>query len=195
MFARKSSLEYLGKNNLIKLAAILAIIGGAITLVSIMWDAGMHVIREPETFWSIQHIAVYSGVSLIVSSAILGFAILIKYQCNRQVSIGIKFLIAGAATLIASGYADSISHEVFGNGELVSIPHIFLESSPALGVFGSFILLKEIPSRKLKRLLPISKIITFLAIMSIAFNLIIVFGGEILCIAVYDLLSGGCAIL
>ena len=195
MFVRKSSLKYLEKNNFIKFAAIVAIIGVSITLVSIIWDAGMHVIREPETFWSIQHVAVYSGVSLIVSSAILGFAILIKYQCNRPISIGIKFLIAGAVTLIASGYADSISHEVFGNGELVSIPHIFLESSPALGAFGSFILLKEIPSRKLKRLLPISIIVTILAILSIAFNIIMVLGGEILCIAVYDLLSGGCAIL
>ena len=191
----KTSLQYLTKNYLIKIVAVLAVIGGPVTLVSIMWDAGMHVLREPETFWSIQHVAVYTGVSFIVSSAILGSALLIKYQFSKKTSIGIKFLVAGAVMLIASGYADSVSHEIFGNGELVSIPHIFLESSPALGALGSFILLKEISSEKLKRLIPISTIIAFLAIMSIGFNLLMIFGGEVLCIAVYGFFSSGCAIL
>lgn len=194
-FKNSATLESLTVSNFVKLLAVLSVIGGAEALFAVTWDAGMHVLREPETFWSIQHVAVYTGVAFIVSAAILGSALLIKRSLEKRISTGIKLIIASAVMLIAAGAADNISHEIFGSGELVSIPHIFLEASPALGGFGSFLILTHIASPKLKKLVPISMLVTILALGSIVFNIIMVFAGTVICIIVFRLFSAGCAIL
>jgi len=182
-------------NNLITLVPILAVLGATLTLFSVIWDAASHVLSEPEFFWSIQHVAVYSGVAMMVSSAILGSTLLIKKQLNNRVSKGIKLIIAGAVILIAAGFGDSISHDLFGSGEVVSISHVFLESAPALSAFGSILVLNHVHSKKAKKLIPLAIFTTILSAGSVIFNISMVFGGALICISVYQLLSYGCAIL
>jgi len=60
------------------LVSMFAVFGTILELSGGMWDAVSHVLQEPEFFWTIQHIAVYSGVAMIGASAILGFFLLIK---------------------------------------------------------------------------------------------------------------------
>ena len=44
--------------------AILAVVGSVVVVSAGLWDAISHILQEPEFFWSIPHIVVYSGVSM-----------------------------------------------------------------------------------------------------------------------------------
>lgn len=63
---------------LVSLIAILAVFGPFISVSGGFWDAVNHLLNEPDYFWSIQHMVVYFGVSLVASAGFLGMLILIK---------------------------------------------------------------------------------------------------------------------
>ena len=132
---------------------------------------------------------------MIVSSAILGLVLLIKNSLDKRLVKGIKIIIAGAVMLILAGYADSVSHTIFGSGELVSIPHVILESAPALSALGSFLVLSQVCGHKARKLIPLAILTIIFSLGLIIFNLAMVLGGAMFCIPVYQVLSSGCAIL
>jgi len=53
---------------LLILVSVLAVFGTTQVLLGGIWDATSHALREPENFWSIQHISVYIGVTMIAST-------------------------------------------------------------------------------------------------------------------------------
>lgn len=182
---------------LIKTSSLLAVIGTVGMLAGGIWDATSHSLEEPEYFWSIQHVAVYVGVSMIASSGIVS-AILLKR--NRDdlpdtISKGFKIIILGSILQIAAGYGDSISHDIFGIDGLVSLTHQPLEAGLVLSAFGSFLVIRSLDDSRIQRLLPFSILALILSIMWLCFNLILLVGGTILCIPVYQIFSSGCAIL
>jgi len=177
------------------LIIIFAILGTAQMLAGGIWDASSHALKEPEFFWSIQHVTVYFGVAIVSSAAILSFLVLKQYHPTGIFKRGIQLVILGSILQISAGYADSISHDVFGIDGLLSLSHQPLELGLVLSTIGGFLVLKSNPTSKLNMLLPVSIIAVIASIMWLGFNLSLLIGGPILCLPVYEIFSSGCAIL
>jgi len=181
--------------NLISFVSILAVIGPVVILSAGIWDAFSHTQREPELFWTIQHISVYTGVSLVTSAGIIGAILLIKNSVKGILKKGIQLVIIGSIIQLVSGFGDSLSHEVFGIDGLISWSHQPLEFGIVLATLGGFLIMKSRQHTKLKIFLPFSIIALLLLTSWLAFNAFLIFGHVIQCIPVYDIFSSGCSIL
>ncbi|HWY33584.1 MAG TPA: hypothetical protein VNX68_02990, partial [Nitrosopumilaceae archaeon] len=127
--------------------SILAICGTVTELLGGIWDASTHALRAPEKFWTIQHVTIYAGVGMIVSSSVLGMIILLLHSENKILFKGIKILLLGSILQLVGGYADSISHEIYGVDGLVTPSHLTIETGLFLSALGSFITLCQIDKR------------------------------------------------
>ena len=181
--------------SLVSFIALLAVLGPVVTVSGGFWDAISHLLKEPEFFWTIQHITVYIGVSLISCAALLGFVPLIKKRVKGSLKLGIKLVIIGSIMQIISGFGDSLSHEFFGIDGLISWSHQPLEIGLVLGSLGGFLILKNREHTKLKFLIPFSIISFIFFTIWLAFNFVLIIGHTIQCIPVYEIFSSGCAIL
>ncbi len=180
---------------LLGIVSICAVFGTLLELSAGIWDAISHVLEEPEFFWSIQHIAVYCGVAMIATSGIFGFILMFKKKINGTLKKGIKIIIIGSILQISAGYADSISHDLFGIDGLVSLSHQPLELGLVLSALGAFLILSDPRSKNFSKFRPISIITLILSISWIGFNLSLLLGNTILCLPFYEIFSSGCAIL
>lgn len=179
---------------LMALTAVLSVFGTLIILSGGIWDATSHTAKEPDLFWTIQHVTVYAGVSMSAFAGVVGYVILGTVSSARPV-LGIKILIIGSLLQIISGFGDSISHDVFGIDGLVSLSHQPLELGLVLVALGGFMTLKNISNKKIKKLLPLSIISFLTASVWLGFNLMLLLGAILMCIPVYEIFSSGCAVL
>ena len=180
---------------LVSLVSILAVIGSVVVVSAGLWDAISHLQKEPEFFWSIQHIIVYTGVSMTSCAAIMGCILLFRKSVRRSLKTGIILVIAGSVIQLISGFVDSLSHEVFGIDGLISWSHQPLELGLVLVSLGGVLIIKNREHTKLKAFLPFS-IVAFLFLTTwLIFNLVLIFGHTIQCIPVYEIFSSGCSIL
>jgi len=182
-------------STLISFVSVLAVVGPVITVAGGFWDAISHLLREPEFFWTIQHITVYSGVSLVSAAAFVGIILILKNSVKNSLKTGVVLVIAGAVIQLVSGFADSVSHDVYGIDGLISWSHQPLELGLVLASLGGLLILKNREHTKLKILIPFS-IISFIFFTTwLVFNLVLIFGHVIQCIPVYEIFSSGCSIL
>ena len=182
-------------STLVSFVSILAVIGPVVVVSAGFWDAISHLQKEPEFFWSIQHMIVYTGVSITTSAAIMGCILLFRKSVHGSLKTGIKLVISGSIIQIISGFGDSLSHEVFGIDGLISWSHQPLEFGLVLASLGGVLIIKNREHTKLKAFLPFS-IVAFLFFTTwLIFNLVLIFGHTIQCIPVYEIFSSGCAIL
>ena len=182
-------------STLVSLVSILAVIGPFVVVSAGFWDAISHLQKEPEFFWSVPHIVVYTGVSITSSAAIIGTILLLRNSTKNSLKNGIILVITGSLIQIVSGYADSLSHDVFGIDGLISWSHQPLEFGLVLSALGGFLILKNLEKTKLKMFLPFS-IISFLFFTTwLVFNLVLIFCHTIKCLPVYEIFSSGCSIL
>jgi len=182
-------------NNLIAIASVLAVVGPVIILTGGIWDAISHLQREPELFWTIQHVSVYTGVSMITSAGIIGIILLARNSTKGILKKGIQLVIVGSIIQLVSGFADSLSHDLYGIDGLISWSHQPLEFGIVLASLGGFLIMKSRQHTKLKIFLPFSIISLLLLASWLGFNIFLVFGHVIQCIPVYDIFSSGCSIL
>ena len=180
---------------LLGIVSLFAVFGTLLELSSGIWDATSHVLEEPEFFWSIQHIAVYCGVAMIGTSGIFGFILMFKKKINGTLKKGIKIIIIGSILQISAGYADSLSHDLFGIDGLVSLSHQPLELGLVLSALGAFLILSDPRTQNFSKFRPISIMTLILSIIWIGFNLSLLLGNTILCLPFYEIFSSGCAIL
>jgi hypothetical protein len=195
LIEKLSSYSLVKPNNLISLVSILAVIGPVVILSGGIWDAISHTQREPELFWTIQHISVYAGVSMITSAGIIGLILLVKNSVKGILKKGIQLVIIGSIIQLVSGFGDSLSHEVYGIDGLISWSHQPLEIGIVLAAIGGFLIIKSRQHTKLKIFLPFSIIALLLLTSWLGFNIFLIFGHVIQCIPVYDIFSSGCSIL
>jgi len=180
---------------LVSFISILAVIGSVVVVSAGLWDAISHLQKEPEFFWSIQHIIVYVGVSMTSCAALMGCILLFQKSVHRSLKTGIILVIVGSIIQLISGFADSLSHEIFGIDGLISWSHQPLELGLVLVSLGGVLIIKNREHTKLKAFLPFS-IVTFLFLTTwLIFNLVLIFGHTIQCIPVYEIFSSGCSIL
>ena len=180
---------------LVSFVSIFAVIRSVIVVSAGLWDAISHLQKEPEFFWSIQHIIVYTGVSMTSCAAFIGCILLLRKSVHRSLKTGIILVIVGTAIQLISGFADSLSHELYGIDGLISWSHQPLELGLVLVSLGGVLIIKNREHTKLKSFLPFA-IVTFLFLtIWLIFNLILIFGHTIQCIPVYEIFSSGCSIL
>jgi hypothetical protein len=180
---------------LVSLVAILAVFGPFISVSGGFWDAVNHLVNEPEYFWSIQHMVVYFGVSLVASAGLLSMILLIKKSVHGILKTGILLVVFGAVIQLIAGFVDSVSHDVYGIDGLISWSHQPLELGLVLAALGGFLVLKNKEHTKLKILIPFS-IISFLFFTTwLVFNFALIFGHTIQCIYIHVIFSSGCSIL
>ncbi len=179
----------------VSFVSILAVIGSVVIVSAGFWDAISHLQKEPELFWSIQHIIVYTGVSMTSCAAIIGCILLFRKSVHRSLKTGIILVVVGSIIQLISGFADSLSHDIFGIDGLISWSHQPLELGLVLVSLGGVLIIKNREHTKLKAFLPFS-IIAFLFFTTwLIFNLVLIFGHTIQCIPVYEIFSSGCSIL
>jgi len=190
------SISFLSKTKtLLFIISILAICGTVTELLGGIWDASTHALRAPEKFWTIQHVTIYAGVGMIVSSSVLGMIILLLNSKNKVLFNGIKILLVGSLLQLVGGYADSISHQIYGVDGLVTPSHLTIETGLFLCALGSFMTLCQLDKKMTRKVMPIAIMTVLLSASWIGFNLTILFTSVVLCIPVYDLFSSGCAVL
>ena len=182
-------------NNLVSFASILAVIGPVVILSGGIWDAISHIQKEPELFWTIQHISVYTGVSMVTCAGIIGAILLLRKNVNGILKRGIQLVIIGSIIQLVSGFGDSLSHEVYGIDGLLSWSHQPLEFGIVLAALGGFLIMKSRQHTKLGIFLPFSIIALLLLASWLGFNAFLIFGHVVQCIPIYDIFSSGCAIL
>lgn len=182
-------------NVLLPIVAVLAVVGPVVILTGGIWDAISHLQREPEIFWTIQHISVYSGVSMITAAGVIGLVLLVRNSVKGILKKGIQLVIIGSIIQLVSGFGDSLSHEVYGIDGLISWSHQPLELGIVLAALGGFLIMKSRQHTRLRIFLPFSIIALVLLTGWLGFNVILIFGHVIQCIPVYDIFSSGCSIL
>ena len=185
----------LRRQTLLEIISLLAVFGSLLEITGGIWDATSHILREPELFWTIQHVAVYTGVAIIVGSGIMGTIFLITKKVDRNLKRGLQIIIIGSALQVSAGYADSLSHDLFGIDGLVSWSHQPLEIGLLLSALGGFLIMTVMKNQKFKKLLPVSILTLIFSISWLGFNLSLIFASPVLCILVYKIFSSGCAVL
>jgi len=195
LIQKLSSSILLRREALLEIISLLAVFGSFLEITAGIWDATSHILREPELFWTIQHVAVYTGVAMIASSGILGAIFLITKKVTGNLKRGLQIIIIGSALQVSAGYADSLSHDLFGIDGLVSWSHQPLEIGLLLSALGGFLIMTVMKNQKFKKLLPVSILTLIFSISWLGFNLSLIFASPVLCTLVYEIFSSGCAVL
>jgi hypothetical protein len=177
------------------IVSMLATVGVLLELLGGVWDASSHAVRAPEQFWSIQHAVVYSGVSTVVVSSILGFFMLHKKIITGRTKSAVKIIILGSILQIAAGYGDSISHDLYGIDGLISWSHQPLELGLVLSALGGYLLLSNRKNDFFKKLLPVSILAVLASSCWLVFSLSLFVSAVPVCTLVYEIFSSGCAVL
>lgn len=195
LIQKLSSSILLRREALLEIISLLAVFGSFLEITAGIWDATSHILREPELFWTIQHVAVYTGVAMIAGSGILGAIFLITKKVTGNLKRGLQIIIIGSALQVSAGYADSLSHDLFGIDGLVSWSHQPLEIGLLLSALGGFLIMTVMKNQKFKKLLPVSILTLIFSISWLGFNLSLIFASPVLCTLVYEIFSSGCAVL
>jgi hypothetical protein len=180
------------QNDLLFLASILAVLGTSSVLIGGIWDSASHALKIPDSFWTIQHVTVYTGVSIVAFSAAFGTILSLK---NRKVFTGMILLLAGSTMQLGGGYVDYNFHTLYGIDGLVTSSHLTIESGLLLTSIGGFLTLSKFGYTKTKKLVPFAIVNVIFAATWIGFNLSLLVGAIMLCIPVYDLFSSGCSVM
>ena len=190
-----SNSSLLQSSTLVSVVSLLAVIGPIVIVSAGFWDAISHILEEPEFFWSPSHMVVYTGVFMTSFAAAMGCLLLFRKSVHGSLKTGIKLVIAGSIVQMISGFADSLSHDLFGIDGLISWSHQPLELGLVLASLGGVLIIKNREHTKLKSFLPFSIVAFLFFVTWLLFNLVLTFGNTIQCIQIYVIFSSGCSIL
>ncbi|MGA9149965.1 MAG: hypothetical protein WBZ36_05255 [Candidatus Nitrosopolaris sp.] len=118
-------------------------IGMFISAAGGSWDISNHLLNKPETFFSIPHAVLYSGVAL----AIFGLVIVRMayrnyvsiYDNDSKMKISSKLIFVGISMLVVAGPIDFAWHSAFGLDGLLSPPHFVLLSGMIISSLGAML--------------------------------------------------------
>ena len=129
----KSEIIFLIGSILTSLGILLVTVGGS-------WDITNHLLSKPETFFSLPHALMYSGVTVTLIGVVLSFVgwqNLQKFKNSYFLSLKIKLI--GIGLLTGAGPFDFIWHSYFGLDGLLSPPHFILITGMFLCSVGGMI--------------------------------------------------------
>jgi len=180
------------QNDILFVISILSVLGTFAVILGGIWDSASHALKVPDTFWTIQHVTVYSGVTVVALSVAFGTMISLK---NRKIIIGITMLLIGSVMQLGGGYVDYNFHEIYGIDGLVTSSHLIIESGLLLTSIGGFLTISKFSYNKTKKIIPFSIVNVLFSTTWIGFNLALLVGATMLCIPVYELFSSGCSVM
>ncbi len=155
----------------------IGLVGVSLSMWGASWDITSHLLRTPETFFTLSHIVLYIGVGISLISAILGLILILtkKEVRGRSFVFGAKIIIVGALMQIVAGPGDFYWHELFGIDGLLSPTHLSLAVGIMMVSVGSTIGFARIhfemnhTNNFLKIILPISFGIFWFSVMWLIF--------------------------
>ncbi|MDE2590315.1 MAG: hypothetical protein KGL95_11715 [Patescibacteria group bacterium] len=159
-----------------------------------IWDSASHEMRIPDTFWTIQHMTIYFGASIVACSAIAATLVLNHHE-YKSMKKGMIMIILGAILQLGGGYADYNFHVVYGIDGLVTPSHLSIEIGLLLSATGGFATLSKSKNYILRKMVSTSIISILLSASWIGFNLILLVGSVVLCVPVFQLFYSGCAVM
>ena len=180
------------QNDILFIISILSVLGTFAVVLGGIWDSASHALKIPDSFWTIQHVTVYSGVAVVTLSAAFGTMISLK---NKKIIVGMTMLLIGSAMQLGGGYIDYNFHEIYGIDGLVTSSHLTIEFGLVLTSIGGFLTISKFGYNKTKKIAPISIVNILFSTIWIGFNLALLVGATMLCIPVYDLFSSGCSVM
>ena len=180
------------QNDILFVVSVLSVLGTFVVILGGIWDSASHALKIPDTFWTIQHVTVYSGVTVVALSAAFGTMISIK---NRKIIIGITMLMIGSVMQLGGGYVDYNFHEIYGIDGLVTASHLTIESGLLLTSIGGFLTISKFSYNKTRKIIHFSIVNVLFSTTWIGFNLSLLVGATMLCIPVYELFSSGCSVM
>ena len=116
---QKSRRIFLLGNLLMSLGILLVTVGGS-------WDITNHVLNKPESFVSVPHGVMYSGVAISLIGTVTSFVSWHKIENNKSLKISLKLGVIGIVILVGAGPIDFFWHSAFGLDGLLSPPHMSL---------------------------------------------------------------------
>jgi hypothetical protein len=176
------------------LISLLSTCGTFIVLVGGVWDSSSHELRIPDTFWTIQHITIYAGASIVAFSAIMGVRAIMKGG-NKKIHGAIMIILVGAVAQLLGGYFDYNFHTKYGIDGLVTPSHLTVETGLLLSAIGGLIIISKVRNVHIKAMVPISIMTVLLSAAWIGFNLSLLFGAVVECVPIYQIFSSGCAVM
>ena len=184
----------LSKRKITEISSFLAVCGTLIMLLGGVWDSASHEMRIPDTFWTMQHVTIYFGASMVTCSAIAAILVLNHHE-YKLMKKGMIMIILGAIFQLGGGYADYNFHEIYGIDGLVTPSHLSIEIGLLLSAAGGFVTLAKSKNHILKKIVPMSIMSILLSALWIGFNLILLVGSVVLCVPVFQLFYSGCAVM
>jgi hypothetical protein len=182
------------KERLANVVSILATFGTFIVLMGGVWDSSSHELRIPDTFWTVQHITIYAGASIVALSAMIGVIVMIKGENKRFYGV-IMIILVGAVAQLLGGYLDYNFHEKYGIDGLVTPSHLTVETGLLLSSIGGLLIISKVKNSYIKKILPVSIMTVLLSAAWIGFNLSLLMGAVVLCVPIYQMFSSGCAVM
>ncbi len=176
------------------LISLLATCGTFIVLVGGVWDSSSHELRIPDTFWTVQHMTIYTGASIVALSALTGIIVIMKGG-NEKIHGAIMIIIVGTVAQLLGGYFDYNFHTKYGIDGLVTPSHLTVETGLLLSAIGGLILLSKVKNKHIKKIIPISIMTVLLSASWIGFNLSLLLGAVVECVPIYQMFSSGCAVM
>jgi hypothetical protein len=158
-----------------------------------VWDSSSHELRIPDTFWTVQHITIYTGASIVTLAAMIGAMVMIKGE-NKRINKAIMIILVGAVAQLVGGYLDYNFHEKYGIDGLVTQSHLTIETGLLLSSIGGLTIISKVKNSHIKKMLPVSIMTVLLSAAWIGFNLSLLLGAVVLCVPIYQIFSSGCAV-
>ena len=137
-------------------------IGVLLTASAGGWDITNHLLNKPESFFSLPHAALYTGVGMVILGSIVTFRCQIDFEktlsrseLNREsrahralvvnlkhlmrFPLSVKLVVIGVIMLVSAGPFDFVWHSTFGLDGLLSPPHLVLTAGMALCSVGALL--------------------------------------------------------
>ena len=125
------------------IGCVLVSIGIFISAAGGSWDISNHLLNKPETFFSIPHFVLYTGVLVaifglvIVRMAYRGY--ISMYYNDHSLKLSSKLIFVGISMLVIAGPIDFAWHSAFGLDGLLSPPHFVLLSGMIISSLGAML--------------------------------------------------------
>jgi hypothetical protein len=106
------------------------------------WDISNHLLNKPETFFSIPHAVLYSGVALAIFGLVIvrmAYRNVSTYDNDSKMKISSKLIFVGISMLVVAGPIDFAWHSAFGLDGLLSPPHFVLLSGMIISSLGAML--------------------------------------------------------
>lgn len=121
------------------IGCVLISVGILVTTSGGSWDITNHLLHKPETFFSISHLVLYSGIGIAVVGSCLMFMGNRRLSHEWNTKLPISLVIVGIFAVLVAAPFDYNWHLVFGLDGLLSPPHFVLTAGIFFASIGALL--------------------------------------------------------